>query len=153
MIDKLTVLMTTYNCGEFISDAIKSVLNQTFSNLEFLIIDDGSTDGTENIVKGFSDKKIIYKRIRHIGYGKVFNLGLKLAKYKWIAILDADDIWHAKKLEEQIKVINSEKDLIFTNSAYFIDEKIIYLSDRLKNRNELYRKLLYTDIFHHQVFY
>jgi glycosyltransferase involved in cell wall biosynthesis len=141
-INKLTVLMTTYNCGEYISAAIKSVLNQTFTDFEFLIIDDGSTDSTEKIVKDFIDERIKYIKLEHVGRSKALNCGLKSAEYHWVAIIDADDIWHSKKLERQINEIESEKDLIFTNSAYFIDKKIMYLSDRLKNKNELYKKLI-----------
>lgn len=76
----------------FYKKAITSILNQTYKDFEFLIIDDGSTDNTESIVKSFNDNRINYQRIEHIGIGAASNYGLKQAKYDWIARMDADDI-------------------------------------------------------------
>ena len=72
MID-ITVLLTTYNCAEFIGSAIKSVLNQTYPNFELLVIDDGSTDNTEDVIASFDDPRIIYKRIEHVGRSIALN--------------------------------------------------------------------------------
>ena len=60
--------MTTYNCASFIKKAITSILNQTYKDFEFLIIDDGSTDNTESIVKSFNDNRINYQRIEPVSY-------------------------------------------------------------------------------------
>ncbi len=124
----LTVLMTSYNCCEYIGDAIKSILNQTFRDFEFLIIDDGSTDNTEEIVNQFQDERIIYKRIEHVGRGKALNYGLQKCKNDWIAIMDADDIAHPKRLEKEVSVYDDELNtIVFTDSAFFTNNKILFL--------------------------
>lgn len=141
-IEKLTVLMTTYNCADFIRSAIKSVLNQIHSNFEFLIIDDGSEDGSSKIVSEFKDERINFISIEHSGRSRALNYGLKRAKYDWIALIDSDDIWHTLKLEKQIQEIKSPKDLIFTNIVYFINKKPVYFSDKIENDRQLFNKLL-----------
>lgn len=130
----VTVLMTTYNCGEYISQAIKSVLNQTYKDFELLIIDDGSTDNTEQIVKKFTDERIRFIKSNHIGRISALNLGLKEARYDFISFCDADDIIHPHKIEEQLKLNKNETDLIFTNSAFFKNNKILY---ELRIQNDL----------------
>ena len=72
----LTVLMTTYNCAPYISQAIKSILNQTYKDFEFLIIDDGSTDETERVVAAFKDNRIRYIKRQHFGRAASLNFGL-----------------------------------------------------------------------------
>ncbi len=122
----VTVLMTTYNCGEYISQAIKSVLNQTYKNFEFLIFDDGSTDNTQEIVKRFNDERIRFIQSRHIGRSSALNLGLKEARYDLISFCDADDVIHPHKIEKQLKLYKNANDLIFNNSAFFNDKTILY---------------------------
>lgn len=122
----ISVLMTTYNCGEYISQAIKSVLNQTYKDFELLIIDDGSTDNTEQIVQTFNDNRISFIRIDHIGYSAAINLGLSGAKYDLVSFCDADDIIHPDKISTQLGFIKKENDLVFTETAYFKKNKILY---------------------------
>lgn len=130
----VTVLMTTYNCGEYISQAIKSVLNQTYKDFELLIIDDGSTDNTQEIVKGFKDERIRFIQSKHIGRSSALNLGLKEASNDLISFCDADDIIHPKKIEKQLSLFKNENDLIFTDSAFFENDKILY---ELRIHNDL----------------
>ncbi len=122
----ISVLMTTYNCGEYISQAIKSVLNQTFKDFELLIIDDGSTDNTQQIVKRFNDERIRFIESNHIGRSSALNLGLKEASNDLISFCDADDIIHPEKIEKQLKLYKDKNDLIFTDSAFFETDKILY---------------------------
>lgn len=120
--------MTTYNCGEYISQAIQSVLNQTYKDFELLIIDDGSTDNTEEIIKSINDERIVLKMNEHLGRSKILNYGLSIAKFEWISIMDADDIAHPKRLEKQMKAISGkENELCFTDAAYFKNNKILYV--------------------------
>lgn len=137
----VTVLMTTYNCGQYISQAIQSVLNQTYKDFEFLIIDDGSTDDTDKIVNRFDDKRIRFIKSNHIGRSSALNLGLKEAKYDLISFCDADDIIHPKKIEKQLKLHKKENDLIFTNSAFFKNNKILYQLKIQNNLNTINRKV------------
>ena len=104
----LTVLMPTYNSCQYIETAIKSVLNQTYKDLELLIVDDGSTDDTESSISEFSDTRIRYIKKEHEGLAASLNYGLKIAKHDWVSRMDADDISHPKRLEKQISIL--EKD-------------------------------------------
>jgi glycosyltransferase involved in cell wall biosynthesis len=126
--------MTTYNCGEYILQAIKSILNQTYKDFELLIIDDGSTDNTKNIVNGIRDKRIRFISSEHIGRSSALNLGLQEAKYDIISFCDADDIIHPQKIEKQIGLFRNYNDLVFTDTAFFKNKKILY---ELKIENDL----------------
>jgi glycosyltransferase involved in cell wall biosynthesis len=99
----VTVLMAVYNGERFLSEAIKSILNQTFSDFEFLIINDGSTDRTPDILLSYQDPRIrIVRNDGNIGLTKSLNLGLALARGEYIARQDADDISYSERLERQI---------------------------------------------------
>jgi glycosyltransferase involved in cell wall biosynthesis len=101
----VTVLTTTYNHSGFIANCIKSVLAQTYDNWEQVIVDDGSTDNTGEIVKDFDDERIVYVRQEHLGVHRLsetYNHGLRLAKGNLIAVLEGDDMFPKRKLELQI---------------------------------------------------
>jgi len=107
---RVSIIIPTYNRAHMIGDAIQSVLNQSFQNFEIIIVDDASTDSTENIVKGFSDKRIKY--IQHKvnkGGSAARNTGIKASTGKFIAFLDSDDWWHPKKLENQLSKMETSK--------------------------------------------
>lgn len=117
MNDLVSIIMPTYNSCQFIKQSIKSVLSQTYSNWELIIIDDCSNDNTYGIVKEFDDKRVCYFRNdTNLGTAKSRNRALKIAKGKWIAFLDSDDVWYPKKLERQINFMNSKGyDFSYTN--------------------------------------
>lgn len=99
----VSVVMTTYNRRTYLADTIKSVLNQTHSNLQFIIVDDHSTDGSAEVVKNFKDDRIeliILPENSQVSYAT--NTGMDTAKGKYIAYIDSDDIWEPSKLEKQI---------------------------------------------------
>lgn len=106
--------MTTYNCAIYIEQAIRSILNQTFKDFEFWIIDDGSTDHSEQIVQSFSDARIKYDKISHSGRSKALNYGLIKSNSDLISIMDADDIAHPQRLEKQYEFLlkNSNIDIV-----------------------------------------
>jgi glycosyltransferase involved in cell wall biosynthesis len=138
----ITVLMTTYNCGEYISQAIKSVLNQTYKNFELLIIDDGSIDNTTQIVKGFKDERINYIKRDHFGRAASLNYGLNKASNDVIALMDADDISHIQRLENQlINYSNQLNEIIFTAAAYFKSNKILFIGDINLTEEKFYYNL------------
>ncbi len=129
-IKQISVLMPAYNCGKYINHSIKSILNQTFKEFEFVIIDDGSTDNTEEIVKGFKDSRIIYHKTENRGTSAALNFGLKLCKYDWVARIDADDLNIKTRFETEIKFLenNPEYDVVSSWSVYFKDPgKILFL--------------------------
>ena len=109
----VSVIIPTYNRGNLVGRSIQSILNQTYKDFELIIVDDGSIDNTEDIIKEFQKKD---ERIKYIRYEKnkggaaARNTGIKNAKGKYIAFLDSDDEWLPEKLEKQIKTM---KDLPF----------------------------------------
>lgn len=100
----VSIIMPSYNTAKYIGDSIKSVLAQTYGNWELIIVDDCSTDNTDEIVKEFlSDERIKYlKNEKNSGAAISRNYALREAKGKWIAFLDSDDLWLPEKLEKQL---------------------------------------------------
>lgn len=101
--------MPSYNTGQFIKDTIESVLKQTYSKWELIIVDDCSTDDTDQIVEQYlTDDRITYiKNETNSGAALSRNRALREAKGKWIAFLDSDDLWYPEKLEKQIRFMES----------------------------------------------
>ena len=120
----LSVIMPVYNAEKFLSDAMKSVLGQSFKNLELIIINDGSTDKSELVVQSFTDERIRYfKNEENSGIVYSRNRGLKLAKGDFIGMVDADDIVYPEKFEKQIEFLKQNPEYGFVGSwARFIDE-------------------------------
>lgn len=120
--DLVSVIMPTYNAERFLSDSIESVLNQTYTNLELLITDDGSTDNTRNILEEYQKKD---SRIRFFclsgnqGAGPARNNSLKQARGRYIAFCDSDDQWLPYKLEKQIAFMK-EHHYMITYASYYI---------------------------------
>ena len=136
MIDNLiSVIMPAYNTAHYISTAIESLIDQTYSNWELIIIDDGSVDDTSKIVNEWlgKDRRIQYFRQENSKQGKARNLGISKSQGFYLAFLDADDIWLPEKLEIQIREIKKKNvDLVFSNSYVFKDNK---LNDILESMN------------------
>lgn len=121
----ISVVMPSYNAEKYISEAIQSVLAQTYENLELLVIDDGSTDSTADIVRRFSkiDSRVtLYMNSKNIGVALTRNRGMDLAKGSWIALLDSDDVWHKDKLEKQVALAEKTgADIIYC--SYFLTDE------------------------------
>lgn len=115
----VSIIMPSYNTEKFIKNSINSVINQTYQNWELIIVDDCSTDNTDNIVSQFlSDGRIKYlKNETNSGAAVSRNRALREANGKWIAFLDSDDLWMADKLEKQIKFME-ENNYHFTYTNY-----------------------------------
>lgn len=125
MNDLVSIIMPSYNTAKFISESIESVLNQTYSNWELIIIDDCSKDNTDEVVsKYLSDDRIKYfKNDNNCGAALSRNKALREAKGKWIAFLDSDDLWENNKLEMQIKFM-TDNNYYFSYTNYCeIDEE------------------------------
>ena len=105
---KVSVIILTYNRSYLLSKAIQSVLNQSFQNLEIIIVDDASQDNTAQVVNGFADKRIRYIR-HHVnkGEGGSRNTGVKNANGEYIAFLDDDDEWLPEKLHMQVSLLDN----------------------------------------------
>ena len=105
---EITVLMPVYNGEKYLRPAIESILNQTFSDFEFLIINDGSTDNSESIILSYKDERIRYvKNENNLKLIKTLNKGIDLARGKYIARMDADDISLPTRLEREIEYMES----------------------------------------------
>lgn len=119
--DLVSVIMPSYNVEKYITASIKSVLAQTYKNLELIIVDDCSTDKTVEIIKSFNDERIrLFINDKNQGAALSRNRALREAKGKYIAFLDADDIWDLVKLEEQIQFMK-KNNYAFTYTDYRIE--------------------------------
>jgi glycosyltransferase involved in cell wall biosynthesis len=119
----VSIVMPAYNAGKYISQAIESVIQQSFTRWELIIVDDCSSDNTDKIVKNIKDSRIVYlKNEKNMGAAVSRNRALREAKGKWIAFLDSDDLWKENKLEKQIKFMK-DNNYYFTYTNYIeIDE-------------------------------
>ncbi|MDP2302738.1 MAG: glycosyltransferase family A protein [Ignavibacteria bacterium] len=127
--------MPTYNCAEYISDAINSILMQTYKDFEFLIIDDGSTDDTAKILHQLTDSRIRVISVDHCGKSAALNLGLNEASHNLILHMDADDIAHPKLLENQIFLYGKKSRQTWVGCNYAVfDEKTKKITFLVRNR-------------------
>jgi glycosyltransferase involved in cell wall biosynthesis len=116
---KVTVLMSVYNGEKYLREAIDSILNQTFMDFEFLIINDGSTDSTVEILQSYDDPRIkIINNVENIGLTKSLNKGLRIARGTYIARMDCDDISLPERLEKQINYLNAHPEVGVLGTAY-----------------------------------
>ena len=116
---KISVLMPAYNAEKHIREAINSILNQTYTNFEFIIINDGSTDNTANIIREYNDQRIVFiDNKTNQGLVSVLNYGLDIAKGKYIARMDADDISYPKRFEKQVRFLEKHDKVGIVGSWY-----------------------------------
>jgi len=108
----VSVVMPLYNCEQFVRAAIDSILSQTFTDFEFLIIDDGSTDNSLSIARSYTDSRVQVLAEPHEGLVATLNRGLSVATGKYIARMDADDISSPRRLVQQIAVLESCDDIV-----------------------------------------
>ncbi len=117
---KVSVILTVYNCEKYIKEAIDSILDQTFEDFELITINDGSTDGTLDIIKNYCDPRLIIIDNRdNVGIPKSLNKALQIAKGEYVARQDADDISIPIRLEKQVKFLDENKDLGFVGTSYY----------------------------------
>lgn len=145
MNDLVSIIMPSYNTAKFISFAINSVLSQTYSNWELIIVDDCSTDDTDTVVLQFNDSRIHYiKNEINCGTAISRNKALRKASGKWIAFLDSDDIWMPDKLEKQIRFME-DNDYHFSYTKYReIDENNTELNRIWSGPKKIKKALMYT---------
>ena len=110
----VSVVVPTYNHARYLGRALQSVLNQTYTNWEIIVIDNHSTDNTDEVMARFIDPRITYLKIHNNGIIAVSrNAGIRLAKGEWIAFLDSDDSWKKDKLKVCFEYMNDKIDLIY----------------------------------------
>jgi len=121
----VSVILPTYNYGRFLGEAVDSVLCQTFRDLECIVVDDGSSDETGQVLASFSDPRMVVAGTPRLGVSGARNRGLGLSRGDLIAFLDADDRWRPGKLERQVAILADEPDvdMVFTNFVRFTAEE------------------------------
>jgi glycosyltransferase involved in cell wall biosynthesis len=130
-----SVIIPTFNRKDFLKAAVDSVLAQTFDDFELIIIDDGSTDNTSQILNEYSDKRIkyFYQENRGVSYAR--NRGIEQSRGKYVAFLDSDDRWLANKLEKTFEFINK-----FPEITIFHTEETWYRRGKLLNQKKKHKK-------------
>jgi len=144
----VSIVIPTYNRANLISMSIESVLNQTYKNFELIIVDDCSTDNTQEVISNFKDPRIRY--IRHdqnLGGSAARNLGIKMARGEYIAFQDSDDEWLPEKLVKQMRVFGNapaEVGVVYTGFWRIVGDKKTYIPSNKVTRKEgnIYKQLL-----------
>ncbi|MCX6188609.1 MAG: glycosyltransferase [Bacteroidetes bacterium] len=114
---KISVLMPVYNCRPFIEESVNSILNQTFADFEFLIIDDCSTDGTYEFLQSLTDARIkLIRKEENSGISESLNMGIDLARGEYIARMDGDDISLVTRFEEQFQIMSMNSEMVVCGS-------------------------------------
>lgn len=123
----VTIIMPVYNAGEFLRPAVKSIINQTYYNLEILIIDDGSTDDCLTTISDMNDDRIVIIRQQNGGRASALNHGLRIMKGEFWLIQDADDLSHPERVERQLQELLNNPNLAATyiGTELLINNKII----------------------------
>jgi glycosyltransferase involved in cell wall biosynthesis len=119
----VSVIIPAYNYGRFIAETVESLLSQTYRDFECIIIDNGSTDETQEVLKKIVDKRIVCIRQENKGVSHARNAGLKMAKGEYVLFLDADDLVENRKLEESVNFLEQHPgvDLVYSDMRYFKD--------------------------------
>lgn len=154
MAPSVSVIIPTYNRCDFLEDAIQSVLNQTFEDFELIVVDDGSTDNTEQMLDNYMhDVRVKYVYQTHSGSGGAArNKGIESALGSYVAFLDSDDLWLPEKLGRQVETLKKNPDISVVYCACLIqqiDTSRKVLSERVLRRRHpmdatLYEKLIYA---------
>lgn len=135
---KISIVMASYNYAPIIGEAIESVINQTYKDWELIIVDDGSTDNSVEVIKKYlSDNRIkLYINEKNLGLAKTVRKGIQYSTSDWIAFLESDDKFFPNALEEKVKAISTDADIIFSDLELFGDKEcVIHLQKHFDNLN------------------
>jgi glycosyltransferase involved in cell wall biosynthesis len=118
-----------------LSEAVHSVLGQSFRRLECIVVDDASTDLTAEIAQSFEDERVRYLRVEHGGVARARNAGMKAARGEWVALLDADDVWLPDKLERQLSAAAGLQTAGLVLCGYYVSSRSLVPQYRVVPRN------------------
>ena len=144
---KVSVVMSVYNGERYLREAVESILNQTFIDFEFVIIDDGSTDDTLGILERYTDPRIrLVKNGRNIGLTESLNRGIRLARGKYVARQDADDISLPERLSSQLLFLDKHRGIGLVGTSFDIIDSSGRLCEQviLPTDNETLQELLWV---------
>lgn len=150
---KVSVIITSYNYEQYLKEAIESVLNQTYSDFELIVIDDCSTDNSIDVIKQFSDERIKFiQNEQNLGLKGSMQKAISLCTGDWIAFLESDDIWFPETLEKRLECAEKypQVGIIFNDVLEFGDEKWLLA---VKKNFERVRKILSKKAFPKNIFY
>ena len=145
----ITVFMPVYNAERYLRKSIDSILNQEYKDFELLIVDDGSTDGSIDIILSYDDSRIrLIQNERNMGIPYTRNVGLDNARGKYIAIMDSDDIAKSNRLTEQVNYLEKNINIGVVTSSYHVMRKNITIRRVMKkNNNEFIKAYLLFDSY------
>jgi glycosyltransferase involved in cell wall biosynthesis len=130
----VSVIIPTYNHARYLGRALQSVVDQTYVNWEVIVIDNHSTDNTDELVASFSDPRITYLKIHNNGIiARSRNKGINIAKGEWIAFLDSDDWWAVEKLQILFESISENVDLIYHDLEVVNDHPRFFSRKKIKS--------------------
>jgi glycosyltransferase involved in cell wall biosynthesis len=143
-LDLVSVIMPMFNDAKYIKQSIFSVLNQTYEKLELLIVDDCSSDDCYEIVGSISDSRIrLFKNDKNCGAAFSRNVALNNAKGRWIAFLDADDVWSLDKLSKQIAFMNKNNSSFSYSRYYQMDENGKLTGTQISGPRKITRRVMH----------
>lgn len=141
---KVTILMAAYNAGNFINDSINSLLNQTYQDFDLLIINDGSTDDTEDKILAFTDEKIKYlKNKENLGVGESVYKGMLLIDSKYIVRFDADDIAYSTWVQSLVSFMESNPNIALSSCLYDVIGGVSSENKRIENPLQIRTRSLF----------
>ncbi|HKM35126.1 MAG TPA: glycosyltransferase family 2 protein [Lachnospiraceae bacterium] len=154
MEEKVSIIVPVYNAVQYIEDTVATVLKQTYTNWELILVDDGSHDGSSQLMTGllaeYKDERIFFYSRENSGAAKTRNFGLSKATGRYITYLDADDLWESHKLEKQLSFMKKEKAAFSFTSYEFADEngqgtgKIVKVPHILTYKQALQNTTIFT---------
>ena len=133
---KISVIIPIFNAEKYISDCLESIINQTLKDIEIILINDGSNDKTEQIIKEYAkkDKRIIILKQKNKGAGAARNRGIQISKGEYISFIDSDDMFHFKTLEISYEnLIKFNSDIVLFYGKKFKHKKDIIINEKIES--------------------
>lgn len=133
---KVSVIIPTYNRAAYLGSALRSLFAQSYKNFEVIVVDDGSTDNTKDIIAAFSDPRLKYFYIPNGGPSRARNYGIRQTDGEAIAFLDSDDCWDSDKLEKQVDILTTSPKvgLVFSDYRYISERGTVVMDSALRSR-------------------
>ena len=146
---KVSVIITTFNSMRFFPETLESVLKQTFSDIEVIVVDDGSSDGISDWITSVVDSRVVFHYQSNQGVSSARNTGISLARGEYIAFLDGDDFWTPSKLERQVEVLDLEDEVGLVHTWLALMDEESRLTGRVmkpKSEGEIWEEIVESNM-------
>ncbi len=147
---RVSVIIPTFNYARFLEIAVQSVLDQTYQDFELIVVDDGSTDNTKQVMAGFEhDSRVKYVFQSNLGDAAARNTGIRQSAGQYLAFLDSDDSWLPDKLQKQVEILENSPEISLVYCAVFLHHangRVEVLEAPMLQEKTLYEELLYTNV-------